>query len=319
MSLSSKPSNLIKTSKPSRFQLKHGLALLSALALASCVSKPPQPKQYPVPQPTQQPPIFQQPAPKPPVVIQQPPVIVQPPVVRQPAPQATYRSFEDWKADFAARAIAQGNPAYDVNHMLETTSLNTRVISLDSNQPEFSKMPWDYADSAVSSGRVSNGQKNFAERRSLLNNLQSQYGVDAGVIAAIWGMESAYGQVTGNSYIPSSLASLAYEGRRRDFAEGQLTALLQLLRRGDVYWSQLDGSWAGGMGETQFIPGTWLAQGVDGDGDGRRNPWSTADALASTANWPEPARSPLPAPAPVRSLASSPRAPSPQALPALAP
>ena len=146
-------------------------------------------------------------------------------------------------------------------------------------------MPWDYADSAVSSGRVSTGQRKFNEQRSYLSSLESRYGVPAEIIAAIWGMESSFGAVTGNSYIPSSLASLAYDGRRQAFAEEQLLALADLLQRGDVYWSQLDGSWAGGMGETQFIPKTWLDYGVDGDYNGHRNPWSTKDALASTANY----------------------------------
>ena len=214
------------------------------------------------------------------------PVIVKPAVVKPiPAPQPSYRNFADWKSDFSMRAIAAGQSPSDVQRLLDSTYLNQQVISLDSSQPEFSKMPWDYADSAVSSGRVSSGKSKFSQQRSYLSNLESQYGVSSEIIAAIWGMESSFGAVTGNSHIPSSLASLAYDGRRQEFAESQLLALMTLLQRGDVSWSQLDGSWAGGMGQTQFIPDTWLKHGVDGDRDGHRNPWSTADALASTANY----------------------------------
>jgi membrane-bound lytic murein transglycosylase B len=183
------------------------------------------------------------------------------------------------------RAISSGYDAQVIGRLLDSAYLNQQVISLDSGQPEFSKMPWEYVDSAVSSGRVSVGKRKFAEQRAYLSQLESQYGVNAEIIAAIWGMESSYGAVTGNSDLPSSLASLAYDGRRQEFAETQLLSLATLLQRGDVSWSQLDGSWAGGMGQTQFIPETWLKQGVDGDGNGHRNPWATGDALASTANY----------------------------------
>ncbi len=220
------------------------------------------------------------------ITVKPTPVIVQPTIVKPvPVPQQSYRSFSDWKSDFAMRATAAGKNPSDVQRLLSSTSLNEQVISLDSSQPEFSKMPWDYADSAVSGGRVSSGKSKYSEQRSYLSNLQSQYGVNSEIIAAIWGMESSFGAVTGNSYIPSSLASLAYHGRRQAFAETQLLSLVELLQRGDVSWSQLDGSWAGGMGQTQFIPETWMNYGVDGDGNGHRNPWSTADALASTANY----------------------------------
>lgn len=208
------------------------------------------------------------------------------PVIKpQPAPKPSYSSFSDWKSDFSMRAISSGYDAGVIRRLLESAYLNQQVISLDSGQPEFSKMPWEYVDSAVSSGRVSVGKRKFAEQRAFLSQLESQYGVDAEVVAAIWGMESSYGAVTGNSDLPSSLASLAYDGRRQEFAEAQLLSLATLLQRSDVSWSQLDGSWAGGMGQTQFIPETWLKQGVDGDGNGHRNPWATGDALASTANY----------------------------------
>ncbi len=207
------------------------------------------------------------------------------PTVVTPAPKPSYSSFSDWKSDFSMRAVAAGKNPNDIQRLLASANLNQQVISLDSTQPEFSKMPWDYADSAVSGGRVSTGQRKFDEQRSYLSGLESRYGVPAEIIASIWGMESSFGAVTGNSYIPSSLASLAYDGRRQKFAEDQLLALAELLQRGDISWSQLDGSWAGGMGETQFIPDTWLKYGVDGDYNGHRNPWATADALASTANY----------------------------------
>lgn len=260
---------------------KHYALLLPVLFAAGCVSQPTvKPQNKPVRYGTVQVTENQTIKPTPTVVTPNKVVVTKP-----SAPKPSYNNFSDWKSEFAMRAIAAGNNAADVQRLLSSSNLNPQVISLDSSQPEFSKMPWDYADSAVSSGRVSTGQRKFAEQRSYLSSLESRYGVNAEIIAAIWGMESSYGAVTGNSYIPSSLASLAYDGRRQDFAEKQLLSLVTLLQRGDISWTQLDGSWAGGMGQTQFIPATWLEHGVDGDNNGQRNPWSTADALASTANY----------------------------------
>ena len=256
---------------------KHYIALLPVLFLASCVS---QPQKKPVRQGNVQVTETQ-------TIIKPTPVIVQPNKVVKPTPtpQASYSSFADWKSDFSTRAIASGYNSSDVQRLLASANLNSQVISLDSGQPEFSKMPWEYADSAVSDARVNTGRSKFAEQRSYLSSLESRYGVSAEIVTAIWGMESAYGVVTGTSHLPSALASLAYDGRRQAFAENQLLALMTLLQRGDVSWSQLQGSWAGGMGQTQFIPDTWLKEGVDGDNNGHKNPWSTADALASTASY----------------------------------
>ena len=126
-------------------------------------------------------------------IVRPAPVIVPPNKVVKPAPapKASYSSFADWKADFTTRAIASGYNSADVQRLLGSASLNQQVISLDSGQPEFSKMPWDYADSAVSDARVNTGRSKFAEQRAYLSTLESRYGVNAEIIAAIWGMESA--------------------------------------------------------------------------------------------------------------------------------
>lgn len=256
---------------------KRYFALLPIVLAASCVSQPTKQTSKPVRQGNVK--IEQTQT----IQVKPAPVIIQKETVITPKP--TYGSFSDWKSDFSMRAMSAGYSASDVQRLLGSAYLNQQVVSLDRGQPEFAKMPWDYADSAVSGGRVSTGKSKFLEQRSYLSGLESQYGVNAEIIAAIWGMESSFGAVTGNSHLPSALATLAYDGRRQEFAETQLLSLMTLLQRGDVSWSQLEGSWAGGMGQTQFIPGTWLDHGVDGDGNGHRNPWSTADALASTANY----------------------------------
>ncbi len=196
-----------------------------------------------------------------------------------------YDSFMDWKSDFARRANALGYNPYDVQRLLDLAQYKAKVISLDNNQAEFVKMPWDYVQRATAVSKVLQGRKKFTAHSGLFSQIQQRYQINPYIVASIWGMESSFGGGTGNINLASSLSSLAYDGRRRDFAEKQLFSLLTLLQRGDVNWSYIKGSWAGGMGHTQFIPATWLAQGVDADRDGRRNPWSTQDALSSTANY----------------------------------
>lgn len=244
---------------------------LLAVMIASCSS-----------QPTTEPRPTARPAPIPSPVIVRPPVVK--PVPSKPVPKQ-YTSFADWKYDFIERAVQQGYNRNDLQHLMMDADYNEQVVSLDKSQAEFVKMPWEYIDSAVSSSRVSGGKRNYAAQSDVLLAAENRYGVPASIVTAIWGMESSYGAGTGNSSLTSSLATLAYDGRRRDFAESQLLALLSLVERGDIDWSQLQGSWAGGMGHTQFIPKTWQDEAVDGNHDGRRNPWNSADALTSTASY----------------------------------
>lgn len=194
-------------------------------------------------------------------------------------------SFDDWKTHFKERALASGADPAMVDQMLARARLEAKVVQSDQNQEEFIKMPWQYLQNSVSDARIRSGQKLLDNNAKFFNKLEKQYGVPKEIIVAIWGMESSYGKAMGNQDLINALATLAYEGRRRDFAEKQLIALLKLLQRGDVQWDNLKGSWAGGMGHTQFIPETFLYYGVDGDGDGIANPWDSEDALASTANY----------------------------------
>lgn len=207
-----------------------------------------------------------------------------------PAPQPSipnhhYGNFGDWKSDFITRTISSGHTPDAVHELMGSASLNSQVISLDGRQAEFSKMPWSYVESAVSLGRVSNGKTKLREYLSVLSQAESRYGVPKEIMVAIWGIESSYGAGTGSTDLVDALSSLAFDGRRRGFAEGELRAMLQMIERGDVNRLQLRGSWAGGMGHTQFIPSTWIKYGVDGNGDGQKNPWTISDALNSTAHY----------------------------------
>ena len=195
--------------------------------------------------------------------------------------------FAQWQADFRNRALAQGIRPAIFDSAFAGVVVNPRVITRDSNQAEFSRTLWEYLDGAVSEVRIANGRAALARHADTLARIERRYGVEAEVVLAVWGLESAYGAMRGNSDIITAMATLAHEGRRRDFFEAELIAAMRILQAGDVAPRQMIGSWAGAMGHTQFMPTSYLAHAVDFNGDGRRDIWSDdpTDALASTANY----------------------------------
>ena len=195
--------------------------------------------------------------------------------------------FDAWRGGFRQRALAAGITGEVFDAAFAGVTVNARVLELDRYQPEFVRPIWEYLDSAVSKTRIADGRARASERRRTLRGIEARYGVDLGIVAAIWGIESAYGLDYGAIPVIESLATLAFEGRRRAFAEEQLIAALRILQSGDVSLERMAGSWAGAMGHTQFIPTSFEAYAVDYTGDGKRDVWSDnpADALASTANY----------------------------------
>ncbi|WP_069384647.1 lytic murein transglycosylase [Halomonas caseinilytica] len=200
--------------------------------------------------------------------------------------EAEKESFEAWLANFRRQARAEGIDETTLARALDGLRYQPRVIELDGSQPEFVRPIWEYLDSAVSASRVSNGRERLAEYRDTARQMSERYGVPSEVLVAIWGIESSYGDYLGDFSTLEALATLAHDGRRRDFARGELLAALRIIEAGDISPERMKGSWAGAMGHTQFIPSSFLAHAVDGDGDGRRDIWSNiADVLASTANY----------------------------------
>lgn len=197
------------------------------------------------------------------------------------------RAFQRWIEGFRTRARAKGIRDSVFNTAFKGVQFNTDVIEKDRNQSEFTKQIWEYLDSAASDTRVKNGRDALRKNRKILQQIESRYGVEAEVVAAVWGLESAYGSFRGNVPIIEALASLAFDGRRGRFFEQQLIAALQIIQSGDVPPQQMTGSWAGAMGHTQFIPTSYLSYAVDFRGDGKRDIWSDdpTDALASTAAY----------------------------------
>ncbi len=224
--------------------------------------------------------------------VQAPATAVQP---QQPQPSAApdgpetlaeQPSFEAWRESFRREALAAGISQGVFDRAFAGITPDPSVVAADRSQPEFSRPIWQYLDGALSKTRVSGGKRLLDEHARTLDSIEARYGVDRHALVAIWGLESSFGQIQGDKSVIRSLATLAHEGRRPGFAKDQLLAALQILAHGDVPPEQLRGSWAGAMGQTQFIPTTYNTHAVDFDGDGRRDIWnSPADALASAAHY----------------------------------
>ncbi|MCA2009412.1 lytic murein transglycosylase [Tritonibacter mobilis] len=195
--------------------------------------------------------------------------------------------YDKWVADFRERAARQGFSQDLLSRAFRGSGYLPGVVKRDRNQTEFSRTLEDYLSIAVSDERVSKGRAAYARHRSTLDAIERRYGVEAHVVAAVWGLESYYGERRGNVPVISSTSTLAYDGRRGALFEKQLIAALKILRNGDIAPQNMTGSWAGAMGHTQFIPTSYLSFAVDFTGDGRRDIWSDdpSDALASTAAY----------------------------------
>ena len=203
-----------------------------------------------------------------------------PPDLR-PAPNP---AFDGWVAAFRARSGVSGS-TFDA--AFANAGYLPGVVARDGNQIQTRRTLEEYLSIATSDERIAKGRAAYARNRATLAAIESRYGVDALIVAAVWGMESTFGEKRGQIPVVSSTATLAFDGRREDFYESQLRAALQILERGDTTPDQLTGSWAGAMGHTQFIPTSYQSFAVDFTGDGRRDIWGDdpSDALASTASY----------------------------------
>ncbi|MGP0125017.1 lytic murein transglycosylase [Pseudomonas bubulae] len=253
-----------------RWPMRQLIAASSVILLVACAEKPTAADAQTLPV-----------IPPAPAVISSAPVQGTDTTLVQPA-----QSFSEWQADFRTQALKAGiNPQVFDNAFAGITP-DMSVIKADRSQPEFSRPVWEYLDGALSPLRVRNGQRLLEQNAELLSRIEQRYGVDRQALVSVWGMESNFGSFQGNKSVIRSLATLAYEGRRPEFAQSQLIAALKIIQEGDISPDKMLGSWAGAMGQTQFIPTTYETHAVDFDGDGRRDIWnSSADALASTAHY----------------------------------
>ncbi|MBK8909314.1 MAG: lytic murein transglycosylase [Rhodospirillales bacterium] len=203
-----------------------------------------------------------------------------------PSPSAA-ANFDACIADLRRDAVAAGVRPAIIDRALGISAPDEAVLRLSQVQPEFKTPIWDYLAFLVDEQRVRDGRAKLRQYQSVFDAVERRYGVDRHIVAAIWGVETDYGNEAGSHFLPHALATLTCRGgRRADFWRGELMAALRLVSRGDLELDQLHGSWAGAFGQTQFIPTTYQRLAVDFDGDGRRDLVnSVADALASTANY----------------------------------
>jgi len=236
---------------------------LAIAALAGCAFEPSTPPQLPAPSTT---------------------------VARATEPESDeavlQQGFARWVAQMRASARVAGIDDATLGAAFDDVHYLPRVVELDRTQPEFTRTVWDYLDSAVTPQRVALGQEKLLQVRAEADAAAARYGVPPSIVVAIWGIESNYGGNYGKIPTIDALATLGFEGRREDWARAQLLAALKILQSGDISRAQMIGSWAGAMGQTQFLPSNFLAYAVDADADGRRDIWgSMADVIASTANF----------------------------------
>ena len=194
--------------------------------------------------------------------------------------------FAEWLHEFKQEAKAANISAKTIKATFKNTKYLPRVIVLDRGQPEFITPFLSYVDKRVTPSKIAHGRAMLEQHEALLNKVEAQYGVPKQILVAFWGLETGYGTNKGNFGLPSSLMTLAYEGRRATFFRTQLLDAMHIIDAGHNNVTGMRGSWAGAMGHMQFMPSTMLKHGVDADADGKINIWtSLPDSFASAANY----------------------------------
>ena len=203
-----------------------------------------------------------------------------------PPPAEPAQPFDAWLADLIHEASEKGfNDALLQDTIVGIDPL-PRVIQADRSQAELNPGLDRYLATRVTKANITQGRALAKEHRGLLSRIEKEYGVQRRFVLAIWAMETRYGRITGREPIFRALATLAWEPRRADYFRGELYNALTMVQRKDIEAKTMTGSWAGAMGQTQFMPSSYLKYAVDFDKDGRRDIWSSVpDALASIANY----------------------------------
>lgn len=204
------------------------------------------------------------------------------------SPYATFAedSFDDWLSGLKQEALARGISGDTLDNVLKGLKPIERVIELDRRQPEFTQDFWEYLQVRVTKERIVKGRRLMERHRALLEDIGTRYGVQPRFLVAIWGLESNYGTYTGGFPVIASLATLAYDTRRSSFFRSELLNALTILDEGHIAVAEMSGSWAGAMGQVQFMPSSFIRFAVDADRDGRKDIWqSLPDVFASAARY----------------------------------
>jgi membrane-bound lytic murein transglycosylase B len=199
---------------------------------------------------------------------------------------AQEEDFAAWLTDFRQDALSEGISSETLDAALPGLAFRPRVVELDRRQPEGTLTYAEYLSRVLPPARVNRGKRLLRKHRALLTEIGDAYGVQPRFIVALWGIESDFGRVTGGFPVLDSLATLAFDGRRGEFFRGQLIEALRIVDDGHIQSDKMLGSWAGAMGQSQFMPSSFQQFAVDHDGDGRRDIWGTLpDVFASAANY----------------------------------
>jgi len=195
-------------------------------------------------------------------------------------------SFTQYVESLKKEALQLGLQETTVNDAFSTVSFLKRSVKADKQQPEFKLTLDTYIPRAVPDWKIKQAREAYKKHYHLLQKIGKEYGVQPRFIVALWGIETNFGRLTGRNYIISALTTMAYDGRREDLFKKQLFAALKILEEGHVTKKDFIGSWAGAMGQVQFMPTSYLNYAVDYDGDGKKDIWNTpADVFASAANY----------------------------------
>ncbi len=195
-------------------------------------------------------------------------------------------NFAVWLEGVRVEARSKGISEQTLNDVLSSISPQNRIIKLDRKQPERAITFNEYLPRVVDKARIQKGQALMKKHAQMLSKVEKEYGVPKEVIVALWGIETSYGKNMGGFYVPEALATLAYDGRRSEFFRGELLQALEIVNQKQISASKMMGSWAGAMGQSQFMPSSYLKFAVDYDKDGKKDIWnSLPDVFASIANY----------------------------------
>jgi len=195
-------------------------------------------------------------------------------------------SFDQWLTQLRKDALADGISDATLDAALKDVELIERVIELDRSQPEFTLTFAQYLERVVPVSRQNRAKARFDEHRDLLKEIGQTYGVQPRFVVALWGIETDFGRVQGGFKVIPALVTLAYDGRRSEFFRKELMDALHIIEEGHISAEEMNGSWAGAMGQSQFMPSSFRQYAQDYDKDGHKDIWTTqSDVFASAANY----------------------------------
>ncbi|MFB9354868.1 lytic murein transglycosylase [Sneathiella chinensis] len=202
------------------------------------------------------------------------------------AAMAEKKSFDEWLLELRQEAREKGISDEILDGALKDIKFRKKVVSLDRKQPEVTQTFQQYMETRLPQSLVDQGRKQLQAHRAVLEEVGAKYGVQPRFIVALWGVETRFGKYTGGFHVPEALSTLAYDDRRADYFRKELLLALQILEERHITPDNMKGSWAGAMGQAQFMPSSFINFAVDHDGDGRRDIWTTKpDVFASAANY----------------------------------